>query len=320
VRGPRPELLLVDMVDGRIAVSLAELPPSQVGLLPELAPVGAKAVYIRRDERSGLVLVAGGEVTHGGGSAKLYEVIWEPGTLAPFVQLRRTLPIITDRVAGRTEHTLTSFELPGGEPAALLYGGKDGFGDSVARPVVLYPFRLERGALNTECSTLLPVDSTVFPQYRRHGHRAVYVPEKGRVVIVGGETRLGDRSAGRIDKIYEFDVATRLFNEATDPLYEERIGPQALLVPGSSKIVIVGGYDGSSALLPIVDICTVAVIQRPLVSAFGAWLPRGALDSRTGLFACGIGGDPARLYILGGDEPRLWRLPLEALAGATGGT
>ncbi len=299
--------LLVIRADGR--TTLEPLPdtagfPADAVSPPRRDP---RAAYVPEDPAGGLVVIAGGDPS---GFIGLLRVRWRPGAAAPEIS-----PLIRNwrepLAANRGGHTLTVLEMPGGEQAVFLFGGKilgvAGV-SSVAAPLLLYPRRAAEEA--GEAWTISDFGSIDERNLKREGHAAEYLPARGRVVCIGGEVKadVRDWQPPWIESVIEFDPVDGSFLELRDALSGVRVEPALAALPGQDGILVLGGRDGTGELLSTIDVYvpyTAPAAARCL--AFGSPLPEEALGASIGAMREDGG---VAIYLVGGKGRRVWELRL----------
>ncbi len=323
------ELLLIE---GKFNTRLEQVVLSHRGVGQPLGGtpeprVDAQAVYVPLADGDGYVVITGGE-RDVEGSVELLRVTW------PDRRATASLPMIEHQgpfgrsgkdFPSRTDHTLTAIELPGGEPAVLLYGGRVGR-VSVAMPFVIRPARARESTRPEEF--IEPCGRVgMDPPYARHGHKAVYLPERRRVVIMGGYyERSREKTAIPLDAVVEFDPAARHpVKDFTPRLQHQfKIDPELILLPESERILVVGGRDYGEQRYRTVDVyehpgpraggssdhARSGARSVPHFSAFGSFVPEEATNCRGAFLTCGASIERGKVYLAGTKGTSVWALDL----------
>ncbi|MGP3690084.1 DUF6603 domain-containing protein [Streptomyces sp. IBSNAI002] len=275
--------------DARLAGRLHVIPESEAA--PLAAPgtwtaagdtpaavraTGAEAVRLG----SGGVLVAGGADATGGALATA--ALFDPVALA-WEQLP---PLRT----ARTGHTVVRLA----DNRVLVAGGRDRAGAPLASTELYDPVArawTPAGDLNTP----------------RGGHAAVLLPG-GRVLVCGGTAERGGHGVRTLAGAELFEPRTGLWDIAR-PMADARAGHRAVLLPGSGRVLAVGGALATGAGEVALAYCE---LYDP---ATGDWAPAGALATGRKGHEATVLADGSVL-VTGGDAtglpaaPRFGRAPL----------
>ena len=290
--------------------------------LPALEPRrDAEAVYVPKGAEKGYVVLTGGEGTRWG-SVEILHVSWPRGNAPTENGGRALFPRIEYRglftppdFPSRTEHSLTAMKLPDGTGAALIFGGKVGQA-SVALPFVVVPSKAVPGARSDDC---IFVPGRAQEGLARHGHRAVYLPRRRRVVIMGGTFSLTrwDQTEVPIDAALEFDPATQLFTAYPGTVHEYRLDPDLVVLPRTERIVILGGRDRYGHAFRNLHVYRLPPDTRSLPSllAVGSPLPEAVEGVRGAFVKCGSEDGSGKLYVVGERGGSVWsvRFPDEEM-------
>ncbi len=266
-----------------------------------------RAVYIEETPQQGIVFLAGGlTAVSGSGFAECFRISYTGGG---------DIPAITDysgpigTLPGRIDHTLTAVAMPGGRKSVLLFGGKlTSGGISVAMPYLFDPLK----ALGGDDRWREPLTGIDERSCRRQGHGAVFLPESGKVVILGGKVELSssmgwEPASPFSSEVIEFDCEKKLFTLQQSILFDYRLHPRLLKLPGGEAVLMVGGVGQSDQFVSPLDIYS-GDGERKGVFAWGGMLPKEALGAELFLFR-GTSGDAA-VYCVGGEGEGVWTLDL----------
>jgi hypothetical protein len=312
-----PELVCIQ---GPEQSQVVRVSPEELGLPSFLEPrVDAQAVYVSGGERTGFVVITGGEVV-GAWSVDVLQVTWPANGASAGGARRIHRPAVTfydrnelvgdtlgvGRISSRTGHTLTPVEVPGRGRGVLLFGGKER-GGSCALPFLVIPESPERAGE----AEVLSLSTGRTEDYARHGHGAVYLPGKGRVVVLGGRyERLALEQDIPLDEALEIDPdpASKRIARFPGQYHEYRIDPGLVHVPGTEKILVVGGRDQTGRPFRTVDLYLHPLdsLSLPRLQAFGALLPEGLDEVQAAFLAYDEPEGTGRIYLLGGNGTSVW--------------